>query len=79
MQVNLSVFSNEDIFDPNVMCRNKNPTNIFRKEKEVMDFSTTTNVVIDYEKNADRRATVLAYDTLFAAKKNEERKERGHA
>lgn len=44
-----------------------------------MDFVTTTNVVIDCEKNADNRAALLAYDTLLAAKKNMERKEKGHA
>ena len=40
-----------------------------------MDFVTNTNVVVDYEKNANNRAAVLAYDTLIAAKKNKERKE----
>ena len=41
-----------------------------------MDFVTNTNVVVDYEKNANNRAAVLAYDTLIAAKKNKERKEK---
>ena len=31
-----------------------------------MDFVTNTNVVVDYEKNANNRAAVLAYDTLIA-------------
>ncbi len=44
-----------------------------------MDFVTTTNAVIDCEKKADNRAALLAYDTLIAAKKNKERKEKGHA
>ena len=37
-----------------------------------MDFVTNTNVVVDYEKNANNRAAVLAYDTLIAAKKNKQ-------
>ncbi len=44
-----------------------------------MDFVTNTNVVVDYEKNANNRAAVLAYDTLIAAKKNKDRKEKKHA
>ncbi len=58
-------------------------TKIQQKSRErrlkAMDFVTTTNVVIDCEKNADNRAALLAYDTLLAAKKNKERKEKGHA
>ena len=44
-----------------------------------MDFMANTNVVIDYEKNANNRAAGLAYDTLMAAKNNKKRKEKEHA
>ena len=44
-----------------------------------MDYVTNKNVVVDYEKNANNRAVVLAYDTLIAAKKNKDRKEKKHA
>ena len=34
-----------------------------------MDFVTNTNVVVDYEKNANNRAAVLAYDTYCCKEK----------
>ena len=70
-------FSNELKTTPNVMCRNK--SNKKYKEEKLMDYVTNKNVVVDYEKNANNRAAVLAYDTLIAAKKNKERKEKKHA
>lgn len=44
-----------------------------------MDFVTNENVVVDYTKDAKTNAAVLAYDTLIAAKKNKDRKEKKHA
>ena len=44
-----------------------------------MDYVTTTNVAIDYNKKADNQAVVLAYDTLIAAEIVKQRKEKKHA
>lgn len=44
-----------------------------------MDFVTTENVEIDYTKVSDSKAVLLVYDTLMAAAKMKQRKEKKHA
>ena len=41
-----------------------------------MDFVTTENVAIDYTKVSDSKAALLVYDTLMAAAKMKQRKEK---
>ena len=43
-----------------------------------MDFVTTENVAIDYTKVSDSKAALLVYDTLMAAAKMKQRKEKKH-
>ena len=57
----------------------KSKSNREEKMSELQERLMNGNVVVDYEKNANNRAAVLAYDTLIAAKKNKERKEKKHA
>ena len=57
----------------------KSKSNREEKMSEIQERLMNGNVVVDYEKNANNRAAVLAYDTLIAAKKNKERKEKKHA
>ena len=44
-----------------------------------MDFVTTENVAIDYTKVSDSKAALLVYDTLMAAAKMKQRKEKKYA
>ena len=46
---------------------------------KIMDFVTTENVAIDYTKVSDSKAALLVYDTLMAAAKMKQRKEKKHA
>ena len=72
-------FSNTDFFNPNVRCKEQIQKQNLRKEIKAMDFVTRNNVVLDHEKVADSKAALLLFDTLMAAEKDKQRKEKKHA
>ena len=70
--------SNGVATEPNDKCKEIIQKNLKKERIKIMDYVTLGNLSIDCEKKERSQSALVLYDTLFAAIKDKEGKEKKH-